>query len=136
VKAPNRKRIKKKSGVSATKVKDTFLEFLLEQLSELGTITVKVMFGGKTLFCDGVVFALIDEGVLFLKADDLNRPVFQARGLPPFKPFKDQPGVMQYYQPPPEVFEDRVALLRWCGEAVGAGRRAAARRNKKKKSVG
>lgn len=121
----------KNMGAAETKVKDTFLEFLLEQLSALGNISVKHMFSGKTLFCDGVVFALIDENTLYLKADKINRPEFEARGLKPFKPFKDQPGVMQYYPPPAEVFEDRALLLQWCGYAVEAGKRAKSKKEKK-----
>jgi DNA transformation protein len=131
MKDENRKPAKK--SAAKAKVKDTFLEFLLEQMNALGEITVKGVFSGKTLFCDGVVFALIDENVLYLKADEVNRPAFEAKGLKPFKPFKDQPGVMQYYPPPPEAFEDQAELLLWCSQAVEAGRRAAARKKKKKK---
>lgn len=130
------KRTAKKNSTSEIKVKDTFVEFLLDQLKNLGEISVKSMFGGKTLFCDGVAFALIDENVLYLKADDVNRSAFEALGLPPFRPFRDKISVMQYYQAPLEAIEDCHVLLHWCREAVGASLRADAKRKKSKKKVG
>ena len=95
-----------------------YLEFLHEQLAPLGDITSRKMFGGYCLYCDGVVFALVAEDTLYLKADDGNRPDFEAAGLPAFQPFEDKPTVMQYYLAPPEVFEDDEALHRWAGGAV------------------
>jgi DNA transformation protein len=75
------------------------------------------------------VFALVANNALYLKADDHNRPAFEARGLEAFHPFEDADAVMQYYEAPPELFEDRKALLEWGGGAVAAGLRA---RDKKK----
>jgi len=40
---------------------------------------------------------------------------------------------MQYYQAPPEIFEDADALLRWGRGAVAAGRRGQAKKRSKKK---
>jgi DNA transformation protein len=81
------------------------------------------MFGGHTLYCDGVVFALVSNNALYLKADDANRGEFEARGLRAFCPFEDRPeAVMQYYEAPPEMFEDPDALTRWAGGAITAGR--------------
>ncbi|MBI4877243.1 MAG: TfoX/Sxy family protein [Acidobacteria bacterium] len=104
--------------------KNEYLEFLLEWLSPLGTITARSMFGGHCLYCDGVVFALLADGVPHLKVDDATRPRFERLGLAPFRPFPNQPEVMQYYPPPPEFFEDRDALLDWGRAAVEVGRRA------------
>lgn len=110
-----------------------FLEFAREQLSVLGVITARSMFGGHCLYCDGVVFALIADDTLYLKADDQNRPDFEAAGLPPFRPFDDKPTVMQYYLAPAEMFEDPEELRRWAGGAVEAGRRARQRKTKRRR---
>ncbi|MCP5117964.1 MAG: TfoX/Sxy family protein [bacterium] len=109
-----------------------YVDFVIEQLSPLGTITARKMFGGYCLYCDGTVFAIIAEDTLYLKADDTNRPDFDQAGLPAFKPFDDKPTVMQYYLAPPEVFEDPEALERWVGGAVQAGRRAKKKPKKRK----
>ena len=102
------------------------LDFMVEQLSPMGAITVRSMFGGHGVYCNGVMFALIANGALYLKADDVNRPKFLERGIRPFQPYPDKPGVMQYYPAPPEIFEDPKALKQWAGGAVQAGQRAAA----------
>lgn len=104
---------------------DRFTEFVIEQMAPLGTITSRYMFGGWCLYCDGFVFALIADGAVFLKGDSENIPLFEKRGLKPFKPFPDKDDVMKYFQAPPEIFEDADALKEWCGGAVAAGRRAA-----------
>lgn len=109
--------------------RDTYLQFVLEQLAPVGgEITARAMMGGQTLYCDGIVFALIGHGALHLKADAENRPMFEARGLPAFQPDpKERPeAVLQYYLVPADVLEDREELARWAREAVHAGRRASA----------
>lgn len=105
-------------------VKDRFVEFCIEQFSLLGSITSRYMFGGWCLYCDGVVFALIAAGALYLKGDDQNMPEFTAKGLPPFKPFPDQDLMMKYFQAPPEIFENADALRHWGSSAVAAGLRS------------
>ena len=111
-----------------------YIEFVKEQLGELGQITSRAMFGGHCLYCDGTVFALIAEETLYLKADDENRGAFEEAGLPAFQPFDDKPGMtMSYHLAPPEIFEDPQALERWVGGAVQAGRRAQAKKKPRKK---
>ena len=90
------------------------------------------MFGGHAMYCDGTVFALVASDALYLKADDHNRADFERSGLSAFHPFGDERMVMQYYQAPPEIFEDVEALRRWGGGAVAAGRRGQAKKPKKK----
>jgi DNA transformation protein len=107
-----------------------YLDFLLEQLEPLGDITARAMFGGHGLYCDGVFFALVASGSLYLKADDVNRPHFETHGLKPFRPFEDKAGVMQYYEAPAEMFEDPEALRQWAGGAIAAGLRAQAKKKR------
>lgn len=103
----------------------------MEQLAPLGEITCRYMFGGWCLYCDGVAFALLADGALFLKGDNNNIPNFEARGMKPFRPFPDQDLVMKYFEAPPEVFEDPEAMRVWAGGAVEAGRRASKKRKKR-----
>jgi DNA transformation protein len=105
--------------------RSSYLEFVSEQLTPLGSITSRAMFGGYCLYCDGVPFALLANEALFLKVDDVTRPQFEAAGLKAFRPSEDKPGVMQYYEAPAELFESEDGLERWGRAAVDAGRRAA-----------
>ena len=43
-------------------------------LGTLGRVVVRRMFGVHGVYCDGVMFALIADDVLYLKADERNRP--------------------------------------------------------------
>ncbi len=115
--------------------KDAYAGFVLEQLAPLGEITCRSMFGGYAIYCDGTVFALIANNVLYLKVDDGNRPMFEVRGLGPFRPFEDKGGMMSYYEAPAEVFEDAAAMRHWAGAALEAGRRAQAKKKPSAKKV-
>ena len=81
----------------------SFRTYLLEQLGQIRPITTRPMFGGLTFFADGRAFALADDGVIYFKVDDSNRPDFLAVGMGPFLPFGDPDRPMQYYELPAEV---------------------------------
>ena len=109
---------------------DRFVEFAVEQFASLGVVTARAMMGLWCFYCDGVVFALVASGELYLKGDGVNIPRFEARRLKAFQPFPGKPGTMKYFQAPPEIFEDPAAMREWVGGAVEAGRRA--KRGRKK----
>ena len=44
---------------------DGFAEFVREQLSPLGRITTRRMFGKAGVFCDGVMLGMITENTLY-----------------------------------------------------------------------
>ena len=111
----------------------SYIEFLIERLSPLGEITARRLFGGNSLYCDGIVFALVSNDTLYLKVDEHTRAEFEAGGLPVFRPFGDERAAMSYYQAPAELFEDADALLRWGGSAVAAGRRAGGKKPRSRK---
>lgn len=119
--------------MKSLKNQDGYVEFVLEQLAPMGEITTRSMFGGHCIYCDGIVFALIGHNVLYLKADEINRPDFVNMRLAPFQPFEGKSAVMSYYTAPPEIFEDPDAMKRWIGSAVDAGRRARTRKKPKSK---
>jgi DNA transformation protein len=105
-----------------TPPKSSYVEFVLEQLAPLGTISARAMFGGYCLYCDGVVFALIANSVLYLKANAETKSAFLERDLQAFRPFEDKKAVMQYYVAPPEIFEHPEAMNEWVGRAIAAGK--------------
>ncbi len=107
-----------------------FLAFAEERLSVLGSIRIKKMFGGAGVYCDELFFALLDDDLLYLKTDDLNRAEFEAAGLAPFifQPKDGPPVAMSYYGAPETVWDDEDDLRRWAGLALEAARRTAARK--------
>ncbi len=109
-----------------------YLEYIKDQLTDLGTITIRKMFGGAGVYCNGVIFGLIAEDTLYLKVDDTNRPDFETLGMGPFVPFEDKPFAMQYYEVPADILEDRDELALWAGKAVEVSLRKKTGKRKKK----
>ena len=100
-----------------------FTDFVVEQLEGCGVISTKRMFGGVGIYCGDTFFALIDNDVLYLKADDINRPQFERAGSGPFKPYGDDRESMNYYSVPTEVLEDASELAKWGRTAIEAAER-------------
>lgn len=104
-------------------VSASFRDYVQEQLTALGRVSSRRMFGAVGLYCDGQFFGLIDDDVLYLKVDDRNRGEYEARGMQPFRPYRDRPErSMSYYQAPVEVLEDAAVLVRWARDSLRAAR--------------
>jgi DNA transformation protein len=106
---------------------DGFIEYLKDLLNGLGPVTVRRMFGGAGMFVDGVMFALILDDTLYFKADDSNRPDFEAEGLAPFS-YSTKDGrntIMSYWRCPDRLFDDPDEMAAWARKAFGAARRSA-----------
>jgi len=112
-----------------------FLEFLKDQLRDLGHITARRMFSGAGLYCDGVIFALILRDAVHFKVDDGNRAAYAAEGLEPFsyeaKGRRVEVGA--YWRVPERLFDEPDEMLVWARAALAAGRRAAATKKPKRK---
>lgn len=110
-------------------VSPEYREWVVEQLREAGTVTGRSMFGGYAIYLDGAIFALIADDILYFKVDGINRPDFEAAGMGPFRPFKDGAEIMQYYEVPADVLEDRERLREWAIGAAEVSRRAMKRKS-------
>ena len=87
------------------------LKEILEELSFVPGLTTRAMFGGITLYSEGRVFAIVVDRELYLKADDLSEPVYQAAGSEPFTYFKDhRPYSMRYWKFPQEEWPKFVQI--------------------------
>ena len=119
----------------AMAVSVSFRTYLLEQLGQIRPITTRPMFGGLTFFAEGRAFALADDGVIYFKVDDSNRPDFVTAGKGPFLPFGDPDKPMQYYELPEEVLEDPDALAQWMAKAIAVAMKAKPKAKSKAKSA-
>ena len=116
----------------------SYSDYIADVFSPFGDITIRKMFGGAGVYCDGLFFAIIGDDDLWLKVDDVSRGEFEAKGLERFSfEMKDgRIGEMSYYSAPEEIFDDHDALRRWGTLALDAASRAAKLKPKKpKKSV-
>ena len=111
------------------------VDLALELFEPLGGVTARRMFGGWGFHHQGMMFALIAADTLYLKADAVNRPAFEAVGMPPFHyEARGRQIVLPYRQAPPEALEDAALMLPWARGAVDAALRAATRKPKKRSS--
>lgn len=109
-------------------ISDTFAEFLQEQLTPLGRITLRRMFSGAGVYCDGVIFALVLRDELHFRVDDGNRGAYQAEGMEPFS-YEAKGRIVEvgaYWRVPERLFEEPDEMVEWGRAALDAGRRAAA----------
>ena len=100
---------------------------LVERFGAFVPVTARRMFGGFGLFVDGAMFALVANGLVYLKVDEANRPAFEALGLQPWVyEAASRQMTMSYYPPPDEALDDPALLREWFEGARAASRRAAA----------
>ena len=112
-----------------------FTDELHEVFERFGRISVQRMFGGYGIYQEERMFPLVRGDRLYLKTDDISRPQFDARRLPPFE-YTRQGKTMatSYYEAPAEVFEDRDEAAAWARLAWEAVlRKGAATRKAKPK---
>ena len=101
-----------------------FVDHLVELFEAFGPVAARRMFGGCGLYRDGVMFGIVVDDTLYLKADDENRAMFEERGLPRFEYSKQGRRVsVSYYQPPGDVLEDSGLLAQWARPAFEAALR-------------
>jgi DNA transformation protein and related proteins len=105
----------------------SFVDHVLDLLSLVGEVQARAMFGGHGLYARGVMFALVADDELFLKADDTGRPRFLEAGCTPFV-YESPKGPMEmsYFRPPDAAHEDAEAMLPWARLALDAALRAQA----------
>jgi DNA transformation protein and related proteins len=100
-----------------------------ELFSAFGVVAVRRMFGGAGIYADGTMFGLVADGVIYLKADELNAPAFERENLPPFTyETKDgKRGVMSYRRMPERLYDDPDELVTWARAALAAAQRTGVR---------
>ena len=95
-----------------------------EAMAPIGTINARAMMGGATLYCDGVVFAIVADDALWLKADKVSDATWDEAGLARFTyEMGGKTGSMNYRRAPDGAYDDADELRRWAMLALEAGRR-------------
>ncbi|TWB21289.1 DNA transformation protein [Nitrospirillum amazonense] len=117
-------------------VSPDFLDYILDLLAPLGPVEAPRLFGGRGLTLHGRNFGLITrDDTLYLKADAVSQPTFEAAGCIRFAPWADKPHrSLGYYTPPEGAMDEPEELLRWARLAVDAALRAPAKAPKKAKA--
>ena len=96
---------------------DSFVSFVLEQLSGLEGLGCRAMFGGHGLYLGATFFGILSGGRLYLKTDQATAQRYVRRGMGPFQPSERQV-LRSYYEVPADVLEGRGELLQWAQDAA------------------
>ena len=106
--------------------KAEFEKFVVDQMAGFGPITQKRMFGGLAFYHNGLIFGMVIDDALFLKADDQSKQRFEAENLKPFT-YQHKSGkeiAMAYWRAPERCLDDPEEMTQWCGLAFQAALRS------------
>jgi DNA transformation protein len=91
-----------------------FTDFLDEVFRQFGPIQARKMFSGYGLYHDGVMFGLVADETLYLKADETIAHYFESKGLGQFEYSRgDKIVKMSYYLAPVDIFDDPEEAAMW-----------------------
>ena len=109
------------------KADDGIGAYLTEQLASVGPVKIRRMFSGAGVFLDGLMFGLIINAALYLKADGSNQPKFASEGLAPLTYVRGNGKCVQlsYWQAPERLLDDADEMREWALTAIAAARRSA-----------
>jgi DNA transformation protein len=111
-----------------------FVEYLKEVFEQFGSVQARRMFGGYGIYHDSIMFGLVADDTLYLKADDVTAEHFTSRSLEQFEYDKGNKVVkMSYYLAPDEIFDDPEEATIWARRAFEAASRARPKVYKKSK---
>lgn len=98
---------------------------LHDLFSGLGRVSIKRLFGGKGIYCDGLIIALVLQDELLLKADAQSAGDFIDAGCTQLTYGRKgkTPVAMPYWSVPEEAFDDPDIMTLWAKRAFEAARR-------------
>lgn len=111
-----------------------FGEWVREHFADLGRLEIKRMFGAAGVYAAGVMFALLDDGVVWLRGDEALGEVFAQAGSRQFTyPTKDaRTMTMGYWSLPDAALDDPDEAVVWGRRSLEIAVRKAAGKTPKK----
>jgi DNA transformation protein and related proteins len=104
-------------------------EFIRDLFAPFGPVTLKRMFGGAGLYAEGLMFALVFDGAIFLKVDEASIPDFEREGSRPFvytrAKSRGRVGrhTLSYWRLPERLYDDPDELALWAARALAIAQR-------------
>src|SRR5579862_8880033 len=104
-------------------------EFIRDLFAAFGPVTVRRMFSGAGIFCDGLMFGLIVRDVIYLKADETSFADFEREGCAPFtytrgkKSGRPSQHALPYWRLPERLYDDPDELAEWARRAFAVAER-------------
>lgn len=117
---------------------NSFHEFVKELFAGLGPVQVKRMFGGAGGYADGVMFLLLADDAIYLKADDALKAELRAQGCGPIV-WEPQSGPragervdLGYWRLPDSALDDPDEAMIWGRKALTIAKAKAAAKKPRK----
>jgi DNA transformation protein and related proteins len=101
-------------------------EFIRELFSQFGPVTVRRMFRSVGIFSEGLMFALVHDGAIYLKVDETSIPDFEREGSKAFTYTRSKrPGriALPYWRLPERLYDDPEELAVWAVRAFAVAER-------------
>jgi DNA transformation protein and related proteins len=112
-------------------------DFLSELFAGFGPVTIRRMFSGFGISADGINFALVLRGAIYLRADENSIPRFEAEGSQCFQ--YEMKGklrmIASYWRLPERLYDDPDEVTDWARTAHDAAIRASIEKASKKQVV-
>lgn len=111
------------------------VDWVTEALEPLGTVTMRKMMGGATLYLDGSIFAIVHDSELWIKADAESNAIWDEAGHTDRFTVSFATGMtdtMNYRRAPTDAYDDADALREWAALGIAAGLRAPKKKPKKR----
>ena len=108
---------------------DEFIEYVMELFGPFGTVGARRMFGGHGVYLDGLMFAIVSEDMLYLKADEMNRAEFEQADCEIFGyARKGKRATLGFFRAPEDAMESPELMLPWARTAYAAALRTNAKK--------
>jgi DNA transformation protein len=104
-------------------------EFIRDLFAQFRPVSVRRMFSGAGLYCDGMMFGLVVRGTIYLKADESSSADFVREGSGPFTYTRGKASgrpsehALSYWRLPDRLYDDPDELAVWAERALAIAQR-------------
>ena len=105
-------------------VTDGYKEFVLDLLSGIGPVTIRTKLGGAGIYADGVMFGILIDDTLYLKADHATSRAFAAEGKGQFTYSPAGKAPCLTGEVPERLLDEPDELAAWARQALTVARAA------------
>jgi DNA transformation protein len=108
--------------------RDLDIEHIRELFESFRPVEVRSMFGGAGIAADGIIFAILFDGVIYLKTDEATIPAFEREGSTPFvytrmKTPRVRKKPSTFWQMPEQLYDDPDELATWAARSFAIAQR-------------
>ena len=109
-------------------------EHIRELFGEFGDVQIKRLFGGAGLYAGGVMFGLVADGVIYLKADADTSSAFVREHCAPFQ-YQTRTGkrtLTSYWRLPDRLYDEPSELAQWAQSALSVAQAGKSKKRNKR----